>query len=191
MKKVGPTALKEWKSTVGEPRKNYPLYETDAIQKFISTSVSATKYVVRIESYYDQKTIENLEFIKKINSVLDAYKELSKKVALQYESFQRTIQDKQLEEIKKETYLLAPFIKSKKIHVGIKEDLNGLLVSLQNSSNSLSIIASGDRKLTFSYVVKKGKRNSMSIDGFIDLNDEDDNINYIGLKKILSIYGGE
>lgn len=191
MKTISPTALKEWISTVGEPRKNYPLYETDAVQTFISTSVNAKKYVFRMESYYDQKTIEDLEFTKKINSVLDAYKELSKKITLQYENCQRTIQDKQLEEIKKETYLLAPFIKSKKTHVGIKEDLNGLLVSIQNSSNSLSIVASGDRKLTFSYVVKKGKRNSMSIDGFIDLNDEDDNINYIGLKKILSIYGGE
>jgi len=190
MKKVNPTALKEWKSTVGEPRKNYQLYETQPIQKFIST-VSATRYLVRIESYYDQKSIEDSQFTKTINSVLAAYKELSEQTSLQYESFQRRIQEEQLEEIRKETYLLAPFIKSKKIHIGIKEDLNGLLVSLQNNSNSLSIIASGDRKLTFSYVIKKGKRNSMSIDGFIDLNDEDDNVNYIGLKKILSIYGGE
>ncbi|MBX8608205.1 hypothetical protein K5D65_13455 [Pseudomonas cichorii] len=158
------------------------------------TSVAYSSYIIKFQkSHYDQAALEELEIVKKINDTIDKYKAKVKRIGSASDDTELVgfFSDQKLESIRKETYLLAPFIESKKIGVGIRSDLDGLYINLQNSTNSLSVISSGDRKLVFSYVVKKGKGNSMSIDGFIDLNDNDDNINYVGLKKILSIYSGE
>ncbi|SQF93811.1 Uncharacterised protein [Paucimonas lemoignei] len=163
-----------------------------AREKTAIKSVSVSSYFLKLErSYYDQAFLDTLVFTRRINELIDKRKAFNSKQLNDSNQSPYEFSDAQLEEIRKESYLLAPFINSKKTSIGINGDLNGLLVSMQNKINSLSIIASGDKKLTFTYVVKKGKGNSMSIDGFIDLNENDDNINFVGLRKLLSIYSGE
>lgn len=157
-------------------------------------NINVSSYFLKLEkSYYNQALIETLIFTKRINELIDNTKsQNANKITGDYPASSTYVfSDLQLEEIRKETYLLAPFVNSKRISIGMNEDLNGLLVSMKNKINSLSIVASGDKKLTFTYVVKKGRKNSMSIDGFIDLNENDDNINFVGLRKLLSIYSGE
>lgn len=136
---------------------------------------------VMIKSFYDNvKVIEDLhtnQLLEMINSYMAAGDGVDRQSS------------ERLGNIKKEVLLLSPFLKKGVMTASLDEGFEGLVISLSNAFNTISIVANGNHRISFSYLLKSS-RSSVAIDGRIDLEEDDDNINYKGLEKLLGVYSG-